>query len=217
MRRPPKAVLLSTILLPGLLAFAGGWAVISLEEPPEFGVAGTPLLLTFAVRQHGITPLDDLRPVVEARSGKEAVRVNARAASGAGRYVASLTLSEPGTWDITIRSGFGNSKLSLLPLRVVPRGAAAPAPLGEADRGRLLFVAKGCVGCHVRNELGGAEEAPGIGPDLTGKRFEREFLTRWLADPSSMGPPRTRQGPMPNPSLKKGEISALSTYLTSAR
>ena len=217
MHRPPKAVLLATILLPGLLAFAGGWAVVSLEDPPEFGVAGTPLLVTFAVRQHGITPLEGLRPVVEARSGNAEVRVNATAASGAGRYVASLVLPEPGNWDITIRSGFGNSKLSLLPLRALSRGAAAPAPLGEGDRGRLLFVAKGCVGCHVRNELGGAEDGPGAGPDLTGKRFEREFLTRWLADPSSMGPPRYGKGPMPNPSLSKGEITALSTYLTSAR
>ena len=133
MHRPPKAVLLATILLPGLLAFAGGWAVVSLEDPPEFGVAGTPLLVTFAVRQHGITPLEGLRPVVEARSGNAEVRVNATAASGAGRYVASLVLPEPGNWDITIRSGFGNSKLSLLPLRALSRGAAAPAPLRLID------------------------------------------------------------------------------------
>jgi mono/diheme cytochrome c family protein len=167
------------------------------------------------VRQHGVEPLTDLHPVVEARSGRLEVREAAR--TDAGRYLASLTLPEPGNWTITIRSGFGNSRLTLLPIPVVPRGSVAPAPLAPIERGRLLFAAKGCVGCHVRNELGGAEDAPNFGPDLTGKTFEPGLLNRWLADPASMGPPRYGRGPMPNPRLKPAEIAALSAYLNSPR
>jgi hypothetical protein len=205
------------LLVPGFLALAGGWAVVSVDSPPEFGVVGTALPLSFVVRQHGVEPLQDLRPVIEARSGSREVRVTAGPVTEAGRYLANLSLPEPGNWTITIRSGFGSSKLTLLPLRVVARGSNSPAPLSPAERGRLLFVAKGCVGCHVRNELGGAEDAPNFGPDLTGKHFEAAFLNRWLADPASMGPPRYGKGPMPNPHLTNAEITALSTYLNSAR
>lgn len=216
MRRFGKATLLLAILLPALWAFVGGWAVVSVEDPPEYGVVGTPLTMTFVVRQHGVEPLKDLRPEVEARLGGQEVRAAAKAAKD-GQYVASLTLPEPGNWSVTIRSGFGNSKLTLLPLRVIPRGSTAPAPLAGIERGRLLFAAKGCVGCHVRNELGGGEDSPNFGPDLTGKRFEADFLSRWLSNPASMGPPRYGKGPMPDPRLKPSEITALSSYLNSSR
>ncbi len=36
------------------LAFAGGWAIITLNEFPDYAVAGKPLNLTFSVRQHGV-------------------------------------------------------------------------------------------------------------------------------------------------------------------
>lgn len=217
MRHARTAAPLFLLLLPSGLAMVGGWAVVSVESPPEFGVAGTPLPLTFAVRQHGVTPLKDLQPVVEARSGSQEVRVAAKATTESGTYVANVVLPEPGSWTITIRSGFGSSKLTLLPLRVIPRGTPQPAPLSEMERGRVLFAAKGCVGCHVRNELGGAEDAPNFGPDLTGKHFDKNFLSRWLSDPSSMGPPRYDKGPMPNPHLAGVEIAALSAYLNSPR
>ena len=217
MRHPRSAAPVFLLLLPSVLAIAGGWAVVSVENPPEFGVAGTTLPLRFAVRQHGVTPLKDLQPVIEARSGSQEVRIAAKETGDPGTYVASLVLPESGSWSITIRSGFGPSKLTLLPLPVIPRAAKPPAPLFEVERGRVLFVAKGCVGCHVRNELGGAEDAPNFGPDLTGKRFEKTFLSRWLADPGSMGPPRYDKGPMPNPHLTGVEIAALSVYLNSPR
>ena len=216
MRRFGKATLLFALLLPALWAFVGGWAVVSVVDPPEYGVAGTPLMLTFVVRQHGVELLKDLRPEVEARLGGQEVGAAAKAVKD-GQYTASLTFPQPGNWSVTIRSGFGNSKLTLLPVRVVPRGSIAPAPLWEVERGRLLFAAKGCVGCHVRSELGGGEDSPNFGPDLTGKRFEAGFLSRWLSDPATMGPPRYGKGPMPNPRLKPGEIAALSSYLNSSR
>jgi hypothetical protein len=69
----------------------------------------------------------------------------------------------------------------------------------------------------VRNELGGAEDSPNFGPDLTGKKFDADFLNGWLTDPARMGPPRYGKGPMPNPHLTRAEINALSAYLNSAQ
>ena len=215
MRRLHPPSLLSLLLLPPLGTLIGGWAVVSVEDPPEYGVVGTPITLTFAVRQHGVEPLKGLRPVVEARSGRQEARAVATAGPEAGQYRARVTLPEPGSWSVTIRSGFGNSTLTLLPLTVIPRGAPSPAPLSTVERGRLLFAAKGCVGCHVRNELGGGKEAPNFGPGLTGKRFEATFLDRWLKDPSSMGPPRYGKGPMPDPRLQPAEIADFAVYLAS--
>ncbi len=48
----------------------------------------------------------------------------------------------------------------------IPAAAATFAPLGAAaERGRSLFLAKGCNGCHTLSGLPGTIE---VGPDLTG-------------------------------------------------
>src|SRR4026207_1506428 len=50
--------------------FAGGWAVVTLSEFPDYAVAGKPLNLTFAVRQPGVTLLSDLKPSVSATNSR---------------------------------------------------------------------------------------------------------------------------------------------------
>ncbi len=48
----------------------------------------------------------------------------------------------------------------------IPAAAASFAPLtAAAERGRSLFLAKGCNGCHTLSGLPGTIE---VGPDLTG-------------------------------------------------
>src|SRR5947199_30203 len=44
-------------------AFAGGWAIVTLDDFPEYAVAGKPVNLTFAVRQHGVTSLPALKVI----------------------------------------------------------------------------------------------------------------------------------------------------------
>src|SRR5688572_10538312 len=51
----------------------GGWAVVKVQKVPDAWIAGKPLQLTWEVRQHGETPLHDLRPTLEARSGSRRV------------------------------------------------------------------------------------------------------------------------------------------------
>src|SRR5262249_25794057 len=66
-------VVIRGILLPTLMGHAGGWAVITVDDLPESAEVGKPLTLSFVVRQHGVTLLDDLRPSVEAKSGETPV------------------------------------------------------------------------------------------------------------------------------------------------
>lgn len=54
----------------------------------------------------------------------------------------------------------------------------------ENERGQQLFVQKGCVLCHRIGSRGGS-----AGPDLSyigSWGLDREFLTRWIADPQGM-------------------------------
>lgn len=87
---------------------------------------------------------------------------------------------------------------------------AAPAAVDQALYGRSLFVAKGCTGCHMHEELSDVVHGPVIGPNLTHREMDPQFLRQWLADPSAV-----RTGTqMPNLGLDSDEIDALVVFLT---
>jgi hypothetical protein len=220
-RRSIRTAALVVIALP-LAAFAfGGWAVITVDALPEYTVAGTPTTLTFAVRQHGMTPLLDLRPSVVARSGSTVVEAQTSAGSN-GHYSATMTLPREGAWTIDIRSGFMNGTKStpLMPIRAVAAGAAAPQRMPDALRGKHLFVAKGCVTCHVHPETP-EWESISAGPNLTGRRYAPEVLATFLDDPDksplSQNPKSGIGGTtyvrMPKLGLDSREIAALVAFV----
>ena len=79
-------------------AFAGGWAVITLDELPSGAVAGEPLTVGFTVRQHGRTLMTGLYPKVTAHMGEESLVFPAEALGGPGHYTAAVTLPKAGDW-----------------------------------------------------------------------------------------------------------------------
>src|SRR5882672_1635003 len=194
-----------------LLAAYGGWAAITVEDLPDYGVVRQPLNLTFTVRQHGVTKLSNLEPRVEARAGGVTTAAAAQPGKAAGQYTARLVLPQAGEWTITIHSGFMGSRVTLVPLQVIEAGAQAPLALSAADRGRRLFVAKGCVTCHLHGDVSGSGVVA-VGPDLTGRRLAPEYLQRFLADPAMIGSANR----MPNLNLKQPEIAALIAFLNHA-
>lgn len=198
-------VVVPGLLLPAVMGHAGGWAVITLDDLPEYAEAQKPLELTYTVRQHGHNPLLDLRGRIEATSGRLSTTGTVSTAS-TGRYVARITLPAAGEWSITLRSGFGASDVTLLPLTVVQPGASLTTPLADADRGRRLFVAKGCVTCH---------EQLAIGPRLEAKRFDVAYISGFLANPPTT--PSKGTSPMPKLGLQQREIASLVAFLNSDR
>src|SRR6185503_20036307 len=48
------------------VARLGGWAVVTVENPPDVLVAGKATEMTFTVRQHGMSLMSDLRPSIDA-------------------------------------------------------------------------------------------------------------------------------------------------------
>lgn len=188
-----------TLLVLPLVAALGGWATVSVKDLPDYIVAGQPTTLTFVVRQHGMNRLTGLHPTIEARSGGMAATVEAKATSD-GRYSGALTLTQPGDWTITIHSGFGNSRVTLLPIRVVAAAGQMPVALSDAQRGERLFTAKGCTVCHAQYD---------VGPKLAGRSFDPEYLKRWLADPQAV----RSNARMPNQELTAAEIDALTVFI----
>jgi hypothetical protein len=190
---------------------AGGWAVITVEDLPDQVIVGQPLTLDFTVRQHGHTLLSHLKPRITAEAGGQQVSAAAQPGSAAGRYTATLTLPQAGAWTITVYSGFGTSNVTLLPMPAVRAGVAAP-PLSAGERGHRLFVAKGCLTCHVHPEVP-ASGVVNVGPDLTGRRFAADYLQRFLADPNSATIRGLGGFEMPNLDLAPREIAALAAFI----
>ena len=204
------------LLFPTIAALAGGWAVTTVEDLPDHVVAGRPVNLEFTVRQHGVSPMTGLEPQVEVRGRGTPMRAMAAPAGAAGRYRATLTLPEPGDWTLTIHSGFGKSRISLLPIAAVAPGATPPA-LSDAERGQRLFVAQGCVTCHVQRAVAGSGTYA-VGPDLTERPLAPDYLARYLADPSISPSNRSRgDGAMPDLDLDAAEIGALVAFLGGER
>jgi len=189
----------------------GGWAVVTVENPPDYLAAGKATELTFTVRQHGKTLLSDLRPGIEASSRGRRVTGRAWALQEKGGYRGTITVPDTGSWQITVQSGFGSSKTTLLPIAALD-ARQSRASIAEPERGRRLFAAKGCVTCHVH---GGVDVAGQVqsAPNLTDRRFPAEYLAKFLADPSIKTP--TMDMRMPNLGLKQAEIASLIAFINS--
>jgi len=254
-------------------AWAGGWAVVTLDSIPGSVTAGNPVQIGFTVRQHGITPRSGLvpPPMVEARLSTtgEISRFEASDSGATGHYAATILLPSAGTWTWGIR-GFGDQLQPMPPLRVLAAGGAEPAarvpltpllvsagvaaaagllllslrrvrlaaavlglaallsaggfllggpdsaqaveaaPSQDAPAGAELFLAKGCVVCHVHTAVAeSAEVSISVGPELTAYHNTPEFLRAWLANPAGVRPSTE----MPNLHLSSAEIEALIAFL----
>jgi mono/diheme cytochrome c family protein len=198
----------------GFARVMGGWAVTTVEDLPDHLVAGEAVELAYVVRQHGVERLSGLTGRVVAQNGRQEIEAPAVARGARGRYVSSLRLPRAGRWTITIHNGFGAAPrpITLMPIQVLAKGAKVAA-LSEQERGKRLFVAKGCVGCHTH---AGVEPRPvaEIGPILTQKRFPADYLARFLANPAAT---RGGESKMPSLELKDGEIASLVAFINAER
>jgi hypothetical protein len=210
-RRRHGLLLAVLSLVVGTMVSAGGWAVVTVDTLPEYVHVGEPFALAYAVRQHGVRLVSGLHGHVEARAGTVQIVADARPATE-GHYVATLTIPTSGEWSLTIRSGFGgHGTITLLPLSVVERTAPAAA-IRPSDKGRRLFVAKGCATCH-RVE-GQALPASGMyGPPLVPHKFQSEYLARILANPALLPPAANYPFRMPNLGLDPRETEALVAFI----
>ena len=118
------AIAMLVALIPGALAFAGGWAVVTLDHLPSQIIAKQPVTIGFMVRQHGVAPVGELAPTIKAAKlgTNESLTVTAKPDEVRGHYTASITFPSEGTWSWEI-DAFSFPQ-PMPPLNVL---AAAPA------------------------------------------------------------------------------------------
>src|SRR5688500_2174749 len=104
--------------------FAGGWAVITLDELPAGVVAGEPYTIGFTVLQHGKTPMTGLYPIITARiSNDEVLTFSAEPEGKPGHYTATLIFPKDGDWEWSIQAF--TMDLKMPELSVAAAGAAS--------------------------------------------------------------------------------------------
>lgn len=220
MRRTLLPLSIAMVLIAATPAPFGGWVVISVQDLPEYLEVDESATLTFTLLQHGREPMSNRSPsVILGAEGtgwfSRADRVAARRARGAGSYEATITPRDTGELFVTIDADYNSARSMLLPIRVVAAGQE-PDPRPLTERGRHLFVAKGCVTCHAKSDdrlMKGRTANPGLAPDLAGRVFDAEWLAAKLADPGQNRVRFNDYVEMPNLGLGNDEIAALVSYL----
>ncbi len=124
--------------------YAGGWAVITLDELPTGVIAGELFTVGFTVLQHGITPMTDLDPTILAVSPDgEKFIVLAKPEGKPGHYAATLTFPTKGKWNWTIQAFTMEQKMPVLSV-AAPSIASAPGikaePVKESSTSLSLIV-----------------------------------------------------------------------------
>lgn len=145
-------LVLAAAIVPAGTAHAGGWATVELDRLPVGVTAGEPWRMEMLVKQHGITPLDDLEPSVRIDNGAGVVRTfRARPAGRPGWYVAKVTYPSAGAWSTRLFDGFTDATPhQLAPLNVAPAGGAPatadlPDPAPAASAADTAIAATGSV------------------------------------------------------------------------
>jgi hypothetical protein len=114
-------------------AFAGGWAVITLDELPSNVVAGESLTIGFTVLQHGITPMTDIEPAVTARlSASEKLVVYAEPQDKPGHYVATFTFPKEGNWEWSVQAFTMDQRMPVLKV-AAPVAETVNQPVIQAE------------------------------------------------------------------------------------
>lgn len=97
--------------------------------------------------------------------------------------------------------------------------AASQTAWSPAEYGETLFVAKGCLTCHLNRRIDQSYVVftTESGPQLTDYQAAPEFLRMWLKDPLAVRPPKDSNFPMPNLELSEEEIEALIAFINADR
>ncbi len=133
------SAIVCALVLP-TLATAGGWATVGFAPLPDGTAVRETWTPTIFVKQHGVTPLEGLQPVVmiEKTGSAESRKFLATEGSEAGVYRADVMFPSAGDWRITIRSGFGDSQVTYGPVTI---GTAIAPPVGGSERLPLIGFA----------------------------------------------------------------------------
>jgi hypothetical protein len=177
--------------MPMLTVAAPAAAKAQAPEPEKEPVAGSISLLLIVRAVAGVSALAGLVLAYRRRSRLALGLAAAALLVGAATFITGLAVPE-----------------------AEAQSQPADPSTSQAEFGERLFVAKGCLTCHLNSKVTLASEYQTIqmgAPDLTKFSASPEALRLRLKDPSSVKSD-TR---MPNLNLSAAEIEALITFINS--
>ena len=150
---------IAAVLAVPTAASAGGWATVGFDPPPEGLAPGEPWQVDLTILQHGITPLDGVKPtVIVSSEDGEAASFPGRPTGKWGVYRATVVFESAGTWRYVVDDGFtarhsyppveigkGGKKASTQPVAAVNTAAATPPSAGDDGPNVLLALGAAAV------------------------------------------------------------------------
>jgi LPXTG-motif cell wall-anchored protein len=177
------AVIAAALAAPSA-ATAGGWATVGFDPPPEALAPGDPWKMEMTILQHGIRPLDGVKPyvIVAPTAGGEQETFPARPTGQPGVYRASVVFESAGDWSLAVDDGFaarhtfpvvqvggGNRQAGTEQVAAVNAAAATPPSTGGDGPNLLLALgaavvaalAAGFGAAYLQRRAGGGTNAAG--------------------------------------------------------
>jgi hypothetical protein len=183
MRLTLLAVIAAALAAPSA-ATAGGWATVGFDPPPEDLAPGEPWEVEMTILQHGIRPLDGVKPyvIVAPKGGGEQETFPARPTGEPGVYRAPVVFGSAGKWSLIVDDGFsarhtfpavqvgnGGSQAGTEQVAAVNTAAATPPSTGDDGPNLLLALvaaavaalAAGFGAAYLQRRAGGGPSAAG--------------------------------------------------------
>jgi hypothetical protein len=135
----PSALAMAAVLAGAVVA--GGWAQVTITDPPVDPPVGTGTTIGMQVMQHGVTPVSwpTLTVIATDKISGGSFRTEAKPEGPEGHYVATLVFPSAGAWALTFDSqdlamdGFVNLEVGPAVAPVAP--AAGEAATGQTSSG----------------------------------------------------------------------------------
>lgn len=222
MRRALGTLGIALVSVAATPANFGGWAVVTFDDVPEYLEVGKSTMLSFKIRQHGMSLREDLSPTLTLRDADagwlsrilKRDKVPANLSGPAGSYETTFTPHRAGRFILVVDTDLFGWTTNILPIQVVALGESADR-MTPYQRGQQLFAAKGCVVCHQKlddPDLADIRVVP-VGPALTDRVFDDEWLSLKLADPASYRTTVVTGVEMPDLELRQAEIASIVQYI----
>lgn len=121
MRRLLIGLTLAALALP-TGAVAGGWATAGVSPPPDDMGPGQTWDARIELLQHGVTPLENVEPIVMISNGPTDKSFPAKPTGEPGVYVAKVVFPSKGEWTYRVDDGFSQTH-SFAPVTIGGAGA----------------------------------------------------------------------------------------------
>jgi len=174
-------------------AFAGGWAVTTIDPLPPGMQAGQTYDIGFMMRQHGVTPIADATPRVNISLGDRQLSFPGKPDGPVGHYVAGVTFPVDGEWQWSVdqrpfpqTQSLGAVTIIAAPAPAeVPHSIVVPAqsspPVAAPEMFPPIGVAQGSSRPIAAGQTSSPAAVPALAPSSTSGAAE--MLTRTEAKP----------------------------------